>query len=265
MYFADTVGRAEDEQYYEEVWSAQPSHGTPYSEKRRAVEDTNLERLFSTLPRFGWARSMLRSLPAGSRVFDAGCGEGALLWAAQRLGHDVWGCDLSREAVGLAKTLLRTNNIVQGVLGCTLPVNGTFDCVCALEVLEHVPNPAQFVADASSLLRPRGTLLLTTPNYHRFFTVAKRALGYRHSSTDYPPHHLTRWTRRGLTRLLSRSFEVVEVSSLAYGAETALSRAGASFLHSATFRQMGQTLSAIAVKSDHPARAIDHGQDDRRF
>jgi SAM-dependent methyltransferase len=41
---------------------------------------------------------------------------------------------------------------------------GTFDCVCAVEVLEHVENPMQALRNFSTMLKPGGLMLASTPN-----------------------------------------------------------------------------------------------------
>ena len=104
----------------------------------------------------------------------------------------------------------------------------------------------RFVERAAVLLRPNGRLLLTMPNRRRVFAVLKRALGKPHSSTDYPPHHLTRWSAVALRRLLELSFGEVRVGSLPYYFAHRTGRALAVPLHVLTVQRMGQSLCAIA-------------------
>jgi SAM-dependent methyltransferase len=233
--------------YYRNIWSENNLGCDPYAEKVAAAHDTDkLEELLTSVPRFRWAMGQLRRLNRASRILDVGCGEGALLWAARQMGFEPHGCDLAAPAVELARTLIGGGNVHVGTIA-DLPYSpGTFDAVVALEVLEHLPNPRAFLERSATLLRPDGTVLLTMPNRHRVFAVLKRALGQPHSSTDYPPHHLTRWSAAALRKLLGQSFGQVHVGSLPYYASHWAGQALARPLHLLTGERMGQTLCAVA-------------------
>ena len=246
VHFAETKG-ADLRAYYRDIWSDGNLGCDPYAEKVAAAHDPEkLEDLLSTVPRFRWAVRQLRRLSRGARVLDAGCGEGAVLWAARQLGFDPHGCDLAEPAVRLARGLVATENVHVGTIDDLPDASGSFDAVIALEVLEHLPDPRAFLERAAALLKPSGTLLLSMPNRYRVFAVLKRALGKPHSSTDYPPHHLTRWSAGALRRLLRRSFGEVRVGSLPYHAANWPGRAAAAPLHLLTAARMGQSLCAVA-------------------
>ena len=246
VHFADTKD-TDLQAYYRDIWSDGNLGCDPYAEKVAAAHDPEkLEELLTTVPRFRWAVRQLRGLPRGARVLDAGCGEGAVLWAARQMGFDPHGCDLAEPAVQLARGLVGAENVHVGTIDDLPHAPGSFDAVIALEVLEHLPNPRAFLIRAAELLQPGGALLLTMPNRHRVFAVLKRALGKPHSSTDYPPHHLTRWSAGSLRRLLRKSFGEVRVGSLPYHAANWPGRAAATPLHFLTAARMGQSLCAMA-------------------
>src|SRR5260370_20339273 len=134
------------------------------------------------------------------------------------MGFGPHGCGLAEPAIQLARGLVGGDNVHVGTINDLGYANGTFDAEIALELLEHLPNPRTFLERATAMLKPSGTLLLTMPNRHRVFAVLKRALGKPHSSTDYPPHHLTRWSTGALRKLLRKSFGKVRVGSLPYHA-----------------------------------------------
>jgi 2-polyprenyl-3-methyl-5-hydroxy-6-metoxy-1,4-benzoquinol methylase len=248
--------------YYREVWSDGNLGCQPYTDKVQAVASPALlARLLRTVPRFRWALSQLRRLPPGARVLDVGCGEGALLWAAGRLGLEPHGCDLAEPAVELARQLVEGGRIHVGTIAELPYPPASFDCLVALEVIEHLPNPRPFVESASRLLRPGGRLLLTTPNRHRLFAVLKRSVGRPHSSTDYPPHHYTRWSAGALRQLLERYFCETSVGSLPYQAASGSARILAHSAHLLGAHRMGQSLWATATGvKDRALAAGDHSE-----
>jgi SAM-dependent methyltransferase len=73
---------------------------------------------------------------------------------------------------------------------------GTFDTVISTEVLEHTPEPAALVAEMARVLRPGGTLILTTPFAFRLHEE---------------PHDFYRFTPYGLAAMVQRvGLRVVE-------------------------------------------------------
>ena len=246
VHFAE-ANRTDLQEYYHGIWSDGHLGCDPYAEKVAAAHDPDkLEELLTTVPRFRWAVRQLWRLNRGARILDVGCGEGALLWAAGQMGFKPHGCDLAAPAVALARGLAGASNVHVGTIDDLPYPPGTFDALVALEVLEHLPNPRTFLERAATLLQPDGTLLLTMPNRFRVFAVLKRALGKPHSSTDYPPHHLTRWSAGTLQDLLEKLFGKVRVGSLPYHATHWAGRALARPLHLLSGARMGQSLCAVA-------------------
>jgi 2-polyprenyl-6-hydroxyphenyl methylase/3-demethylubiquinone-9 3-methyltransferase len=102
---------------------------------------------------------------AGRRAADIGCGAGLLAEPLRRLGADVTAVDAAPENVHAARAHaagqgLEIDYRVGGVEG----LSGPFDLVTSLEVLEHVADPAAFIAGLAGLLSDDGLLILSTPN-----------------------------------------------------------------------------------------------------
>jgi 2-polyprenyl-6-hydroxyphenyl methylase/3-demethylubiquinone-9 3-methyltransferase len=105
---------------------------------------------------------------AGLSAVDVGCGGGLLCEPLARLGAQMTGIDLARAnlavasrhatAAGLAIDYRETSAAQLGAAG------ERFDLVCALEVVEHVPDPEGFLRSCAELVRPGGGLVVATLN-----------------------------------------------------------------------------------------------------
>src|SRR6266550_76917 len=121
-------------------------------------------------------QSMLsRYIPGTHRVLDLGCGERRIEGAVR--------CDLALHGPGIRADAAR------------LPFrSGTFDCVVATALLEHVVHPARVVREIHRVLRPSGVLYVEVPFLE----------GFHADPDDYQ-----RFTFRGLDVLLRR-FEILD-------------------------------------------------------
>ncbi|RFF28349.1 MULTISPECIES: bifunctional 2-polyprenyl-6-hydroxyphenol methylase/3-demethylubiquinol 3-O-methyltransferase UbiG [unclassified Wenzhouxiangella] len=105
----------------------------------------------------------------GKRVLDVGCGGGVLSEALAHRGAQVTGIDAAGRALEVARLHMAESGLeidYRHVTAETLARDeaATYDVVCCLEMLEHVPDPAQTVAACARLCRPGGTLLFSTIN-----------------------------------------------------------------------------------------------------
>src|SRR4051812_46741002 len=86
-------------------------------------------------------QQVLRDRAGIRRVFDAGCGTGAMLaWAERDLGSRPVGLDFSADALRFCRA--RTHALLLQGDAAALPVaGGTFDLVLSLDVIQHLPRP----------------------------------------------------------------------------------------------------------------------------
>jgi SAM-dependent methyltransferase len=111
-----------------------------------------------------------RNLDRGSRVVDVGAGAGAFTRRLVDRGYEVTPIDTDVENWQIEDIALRTDDLNAGIDQALV---GVFDAAVAMEVIEHVENPWQFMRDMGSLLRPGGLLFLSTPNVASFLSRAR--------------------------------------------------------------------------------------------
>ena len=102
----------------------------------------------------------------GKRVLDMGCGAGLLAEPLARMGGSVVGVDAAPENIAVAQAhMVQSGLEIDYRAGEIEVVAGErFDLITCLEVVEHVADPATFIAGLASLLAPGGLLILSTPN-----------------------------------------------------------------------------------------------------
>lgn len=105
----------------------------------------------------------------GRRVLDVGCGGGLLSEGLSQRGALTTGIDLSAAAIKVADAHakeqeldVRYQTVATEAFAETHPE--TFDVVCCLEMLEHVPDPEAIVGACATLTRPGGHLIFSTLN-----------------------------------------------------------------------------------------------------
>lgn len=114
-----------------------------------------------------WGGDSTRFTPlAGKTAIDVGCGAGLLAEPLARLGATVTGIDAAPENIGAARAhAAATGLAIEYVAGGIEDLPGrTFDLVTSMEVIEHVTDPAAFVAALAGALAEGGLMILSTPN-----------------------------------------------------------------------------------------------------
>ena len=102
---------------------------------------------------------------AGKAALDVGCGAGLLAEPLARLGATVTAVDAAPECIEVAKDHAKGQglDIDYRAVGVEA-IEGRFDLVTSMEVIEHVADPQQFVNDLAARLADGGLLILSTPN-----------------------------------------------------------------------------------------------------
>ena len=102
---------------------------------------------------------------AGRTALDVGCGAGLLAEPLARLGAAVTGLDASAELIVAAREHAAALALpIDYRAGELSELEGKFDLITCMEVIEHVADPAAFVKALAARLAPDGLLILSTPN-----------------------------------------------------------------------------------------------------
>ena len=182
----------------------------------------------NTYDKYGSTNPVVRRLMAGfegtleelftradpQSLLDVGCGEAVLThrWAMRLGDKRVVGTDLedptiqahweARQAPNLEYRIMKAENLPFG--------DAEFDVATAIEVLEHVPDPAHTVAEMARVAER--WLLVSVPRepLWRMLNVARGAYVRDLGNT---PGHVNHWSKRSIAGLLARHGEVVEARS----------------------------------------------------
>ncbi len=195
------------ERYYDEIWQYDFDPADGHRQERRRI-----------------VRAYLGRLGDGQRILDVGCGNGL---EAETLGAfgELWGVDLSPEAIRQAKSRYPQGKFTAGDCYTTELGEHTFDVVTVIEVIEHVPDQRGLLRRCHELLRPGGHLVLTVPNRYVMERWYGRARRYSDELLLMPEMHrrgylqpIESWlTPVELRELLSECFDVVDMTTVCFG------------------------------------------------
>ena len=105
---------------------------------------------------------------AGLRLLDIGCGGGLLSEPMARLGATVVGVDPSEKNIKTASVHASEMELAidyrVGLAEDLAAAGEKFDIILNMEVIEHVADPAAFVATCCSMLKPGGLIFVATLN-----------------------------------------------------------------------------------------------------
>jgi SAM-dependent methyltransferase len=144
----------------------------------------------------------------GATVLEAGCGEGYGAAALRDRARQVIALDADAPAAEHAARTYPAVDVVRGDLHQLPFADGAVEVVTNLQVIEHLHDQESFVAECARVLRPAGTLLLTTPNRITFSPGR---------DTPLNPFHTRELSAGELAELLERDFVVTRMMGLGHG------------------------------------------------
>ena len=167
-------------------------------ERPTAENTTSIHQRGENLARYLFAARYIQ----GKTVLDAGCGAGYGSVYLKSFGpRHLVGVDVSAEAVAFA----RKEHGAPGLEFAAMSLSelgyadGTFDVVVMIEVVEHITNASECMAEIRRVLKPGGVLVLSTPNQTE------------HPGQLFNPFHVHEYTRDELQGLLAPVFRHVAI------------------------------------------------------
>jgi len=154
-------------------------------------------------------------LDKGERLLDIGCGDGTLGHFAKNKYKEVYGIDISEEALRIAEKrgiIVKKVNLNEEKLPFE---NEYFDAVTCLDVIEHVFEPRDLIKEINRVLKRGGILIISTPNIrywrHIFSLTVKGRFPKTSGDTEHwDGGHLHYFTYKDIELLLSEhGFEVL--------------------------------------------------------
>ena len=109
------------------------------------------------------------SLVSGQRLVDVGCGGGILAEAMAQRGAKVTGIDMGEAPLAVAKLHQLESGVDVDYFQSTaeelaVKAPASFDIVCCLEMLEHVPDPGAVIKACADMAKPGAALYFSTIN-----------------------------------------------------------------------------------------------------
>ncbi len=149
-------------------------------------------------------------------LLDVGCGEGVLVheWAKQIAPARIVGLDLEEASIQAGWEQRKAANLEYKIMDVSqkgLPFkDDEFDVATAIEVLEHVPDPAQTVAE---MARVASRWLLVSVPREPLWRGLNLARGAYLKELGNTPGHVNHWSKSSFVKLLSQHGEVVQARS----------------------------------------------------
>ncbi len=172
--------------------------------------------------------------PTGSlKILDLGCGTGRNLELLQQFG-DAVGVEPPGPGLDQVRAMGIGEDVIVGGDAEHIPFDdGTFDLVTAFDVLEHLENDRDGLAEIRRVLKPAGHLLLTVPAYRFLWSVHDEALGHRRRYVASEIHSLLNTSGFvSIRRSYAISFALPAIMAfrIAQGLVPNLSEQGASYV-----------------------------------
>ena len=155
--------------------------------------------LFKKKATYGWNERFPKYVKNG-KALDIGCGNGTFLSFLKYYGWDVSGVELNPKAAEVAQNHLGVEIFVGELEDASFEEN-SFDFIMLSHVVEHIPEPLEFLKLVFSLLKKGGTIYAEVPNYESFSQKYSQQCWYAWET----PRHLLMFSPKTITELFEKA------------------------------------------------------------
>lgn len=151
-------------------------------------------------------KKLIPMSPFGKKFLDVGCGNGRYMLTLRKMGWEVYGCELSKSGVMVARQ--HGLNVSHGTLFEARYPTSFFDAIRLEQVFEHIDEPDILLQEIRRILKTAGLLIIGIPNSNSLsFRVFRK-----HWGLLGVPFHLFQYSHYTLKRILSKNgFQIVEL------------------------------------------------------
>ena len=140
------------------------------------------------------AKTVWQWVPVSSSLLDIGVGSSPIISHYAR----ATGIDINEEKLAFIKEKCPTITVKAMSADLLMFGNEQFDYVLAIEVLEHLKEPEEAIAEIARVLKPRGRAVIATPDYNRpLWHLAEKF-------TPAGEQHIYHFTRKSLEETCKR-------------------------------------------------------------
>lgn len=222
---------------------AMPDAGPGLSDTGERMIPPSEGELSIVFERHRFAYQFAGKLASGKSVLDVGCGTGHGTAALGESARRVVGIDKSEDAIAFCRASSSGPNIEYRLAdAASLELAESFDLVVSFQLVEHLPDPEDFVRRLKRVTAPGGTILISTPRslvglggkpdnsfhisemtYAEFLALIERCfstfqlLGIGYGSRSLWREFIVRSPLYGLGRMLTRRSNIKKVAAKAMG------------------------------------------------